>query len=150
MIKKIRKIIMSLVISAGLLIPLMLPASAAPAVAKNMTTQTTYSSVASALSSARSGHTVMLIADAALTSSAEVKSGVTLLVPYKNANEATEDGTADNASKIFGTDVYRTLTINQGVTLTVKGTLTVGGIIGYPGVYYQGHTERSSTTERYP
>ena len=114
-------------------------------VAKNMSTNVLYTSVETALSEASSGQTVMLIDNAVMTADAEIKSGVTLLVPYTESVSATEEGTTANASAIFAaeTKTYRILTVEEGATLTVNGTLTVGGIIGYPSQYYQGHTSGS-------
>ncbi|MBO4769862.1 MAG: hypothetical protein J5563_03675 [Clostridia bacterium] len=141
--KNLRLILISALIAAVMFLPALSGVFAAETeVAKNMSTGTTYTSVEAALNAASSGQTVMIIENTALTSNATVKSGVTLLVPYKNANAATEDGAADTASTVFATSAktYRTLTINEGVTLTVTGTLTIGGIIGYPSQCYEGHT----------
>ena len=72
-----------------------------------------------------------------------VASGLTLLVPYSvsatSADTNHADGATDTASKRYAdeneeTYLYSELTVPQGVTLTVEdeGTLSIGGVIGYP------------------
>ncbi len=137
-----KKILLPVVILLTIAFSVLLTAFAEETyVAENKSTGTRYTSLAAALDEAASGQTVMIIEDATLSTDAVVKSGVTLLVPYKNGTAATEDGTSDHA-RIFAdrTATYKQLTVSEGATLTVNGTLNVGGIIGFPGQYYQGHT----------
>ena len=143
--RSVRRLFVALIITAAAVIAsaIVLTASAEGSnVAKNLSTGAVYTTVESALSAATSGQTVLVTGDAQITSNCEIRSGVTLIVPYDASGLATEDGTAENASPVFATPAvtYRTLTVRSGVTLQVNGTLTVGGIIGYPGQYYQGHT----------
>lgn len=110
---------------------------------RNVTSGLVYDGPASALRDARSGDTVLLLRDAALTESAVIPAGVTLYIPYDETLSAagTRDGTDADSPKLAAADkAFRTLTVESGVTLTVNGTLRLGGVIGYPGVFYQGHT----------
>ena len=92
---------------------------------RNVTRGLVYDDPASALRDARSGDTVLLLRDAALTENAVIPA----------------DGTVADSPKLAATDkAFRTLTVERGVTLTVDGTLRLGGVIGYPGQFYQGHT----------
>lgn len=110
---------------------------------RNVTRGLVYDDPASALRDARSGDTVLLLRDAALTENAVIPAGVALYVPYDEtvSTTGTRDGTAADSPKLAATDkAFRTLTVESGVTLTVDGTLRLGGVIGYPGQFYQGHT----------
>jgi len=113
-----------------------------------------------ALSDASSGDYVLVLEDYFLTSDSTVPSGVKLYVPYREQFEKytsdfrhihDEEGYADgqnDSSSYFhssrylapASKTYRTLTIDEGVTLEVKGTLYVGSVISHPSQYYQGHT----------
>ena len=118
-----------------------------------------------ALVAAANGDKVVIVTKDTAFASAEVKeqfnlyvgegyytvaSGVTLLVPYSvsatSADTNHADGATDTASKRYAdeneeTYLYSELTVPQGVTLTVQGTLSIGGVIGYPGQgNLQGHT----------
>lgn len=96
---------------------------------------TTYTSVEAALNDATSGDTVYLVADATITESCTIPSGVTLLVPYSaDDNGATNDYDRHGAIATETTDPYKTLTVNSGVTLTVAngGKLVVNAkVMGY-------------------
>ncbi len=90
--------------------------------------------------------TFMIYNDYALHRNATVPSGVTLLLPY-NASETTgkAEGNKNNAGirESWADEskyLYMTMTIPQGITLTVNGTFTVGGVTGYPDQSSQGHT----------
>jgi hypothetical protein len=94
-----------------------------------------------ALTNARSGDTVVMLADQTLSSSATVSRGVFLLLPcmdadvgYVTANDRdhtthSPDGT--NAHNDTNT-LYGTLTIPSGVTLTVEGEVLVNAQVGRP------------------
>ncbi len=110
---------------------------------------TFYTSIVEAVNAASSGQTVIVIEDGAtIETSFEIKTGVTLLLPYSNENKLTATGTPDVNSKdriawIKDSATYRylTVTVKGNVTITVSGTLAVGGIVNYPkGQGYQGHT----------
>lgn len=103
-----------------------------------------------ALFDAEMGDIVVMLEDQALSSgSTVVPFGARLYIPY--SAEYDEDGYADGVSasespyiatpKIASPDkAYCILTIEDGATLMVEGTLNIGGVIGYPSQYYQGHT----------
>lgn len=118
-----------------------------------------------ALVAAANGDKVVIVTKDTAFASAEVKeqfnlydgegyytvaSGVTLLVPYSASATSADtnhvDGAKDTASKRYAdeneeTYLYSELTVPQGVTLTVQGTLSIGGVIGYPEQpNFQGHT----------
>ncbi|MEG2421783.1 MAG: hypothetical protein RSB55_09530, partial [Oscillospiraceae bacterium] len=88
--------------------------------------------LARALQDAQHGDKLMLLENQTLTANATVPAGVSLYIPYDRSYD--EDGSADGASTIKPGDtnkaslvlaeanqVYRTLTINAGVTLTIQG-----------------------------
>jgi len=112
-------------------------------VAQNRTTGIVYDCVSDALEDVDSDEVLILIKSSSLSNDAEIPSGVTLYVPY--CEEYDADGSADGTtsdSYVFASEnkTYSRLTINNGVTLDIKGTLLIGGVIGYPSQYYQGHT----------
>ncbi|MEG2000007.1 MAG: S-layer homology domain-containing protein [Evtepia sp.] len=96
------------------------------------------------LATAKAGERVVLSQNETLTQDATVPVGVTLYIPYDQTDDldGVLDGTSKNASMDkISEDIYRTLTIHSGVTLTVNGTLTVGSVMSYPAMNgYQGHT----------
>ncbi len=96
---------------------------------------TYYNSVAEALSAAVSGDTVIVRKDTTITENVEVKSGVTLLVPHKDGytgyNVASGNPDVNSSATDYVTDVlYRTLTVAEGVTVTVNGNILVSALIG--------------------
>ena len=99
----------------------------------------------SAMGSADKG-TFYLYSDCTMPSNATVPSGVTLLLPY-NADDTKGYAKGDTGNATYreswsdpSTYLYHTLTIPSGKTLTVNGSLMVGGIYGYPDQSPQGHT----------
>ena len=107
-----------------------------------------YTDLTQALQTAAGGDTVVLLRDEQITQNLSVPVGVTLLVPYSSARTFTETGSAENAinrvswytEQSAQQYLYRTLTIDSGVTLTVHGTLVVGAVCHYPDQSAQGHT----------
>ena len=107
-----------------------------------------YTDLTQALQDAVSGDTVVLLRDEQITENLSVPVGVTLLVPYSSAHTFTETGSAENAinrvswytEQSAQQYLYRTLTVDSGVTLTVHGTLVVGAVCHYPDQSAQGHT----------
>ena len=89
-----------------------------------------YSSLSDALAAAYTNDVVYLIKDDTLSTEAEVKAGVTLVIPtsadlvepasLKTGNDNTPDPQQ-------GTGPFATLSISAGCTLTVNGTLIVAG-----------------------
>ena len=105
--------------------------------------------LAKALADAQPGDIISMLENQTLSEDATVPAGAILYIPY--GEEFDADGNVDGvttlgnlyegSTKIAGADkIYCTLTIENGVTLTVKGTLNIGSVIGRPGQDYQGHT----------
>lgn len=92
----------------------------------------TYTSVEAALNDAVNGDTVYLVADATITESCTIPSGVTLLVPYSEDDTgATNDY---DRHGVTTTTAYKTLTVDEGATLTVAngGKLVVNAkVMGF-------------------
>ena len=69
---------------------------------------------------------------------------VTLILPYSEQcdSSGTKDGESmETTSPKTSTDRYMTLTVPKGSSLTVDGTLIVGGVLSRPFAFdYQGHT----------
>lgn len=87
-----------------------------------------YEDVSTALSEAEVGNLVVLLQDAVLSQNAEVKSGVTLLIPFDA--EATLFTTKPGAIMAWETPYpYRTLSLAEDVVLTVSGELSLGSRI---------------------
>ena len=90
--------------------------------------------------------TFFLYSDCTLPADVTVPSGVTFLLPYSasddsgNAKGSTSNATNRESWTLESTYLFKTLTIPQGKTLTVNGTLVVGGVYGYPDQSSQAHT----------
>lgn len=87
-------------------------------------TERFFNSVEEALSAAVANDTVVIMNDCAITTDATVKKGVVLLVPYNMAGTCytkQPESTFHHMEEY----VYRTLTIAEGVTLTVEGEMSV-------------------------
>lgn len=106
-------------------------------------------SLVQAVNSATSGDTIVMLENYTLTQNMTVPEGVTLYIPFVddfiasgNADGVTTSGSPYQASTKIATSgkTYRTLTINNGKTLTNNGTVIVGSVISYPSQNYQGHT----------
>ncbi len=94
-----------------------------------------YNSVEDALNAAVSGDTVIVQKDTTITQDVTVKAGVTLLVPHKDGytgyNVASGNPDVNSDATGYVKDVlYRTLTVNEGVTITVNGNILVSALIG--------------------
>lgn len=95
---------------------------------------TYYNSVADALSAAVSGDTVIVQKDTTIKENVEIKAGVTLLLPYKAGytGYSLSGGTPDTSTsqKSITDTLYRTLTVAEGVTMTVNGNILVSAMLG--------------------
>ncbi len=95
-----------------------------------------YNSLQQALSAAVSGDTVVLAKDTTLTQDAEVKSGVKLVVPHRDGYAGYDVTSSTPSPEVNETTsaqpevLFRTLTINSGVTLTVNGSVQVTAVVG--------------------
>lgn len=112
---------------------------------------TPYTTLSEALTAAQKGGggTVRLLRDYTLEENVTVPSGVTLLVPCMDNDAGYDAGTGycpDGKSTAGGTGAngtrYCTLTIPQGVTLTVMGTVLVNAVVGRPA---SGHYDQDVT-----
>lgn len=97
-------------------------------VCKNVSTGNIYATVKEGVAAATSGQTVVLIADATVTQSFTIPSGVTLLIPY--GSETSADYSKKTTNNISIGNVKYTLTVPQGVTVNVQGTLCVNAMQG--------------------
>ena len=105
-----------------------------------------FKTIEEAVDGAENG-TVYVIQDTTIRESFTIPTGVTLLIPYNEANgfmEAGKEGTAENKISWLNPkyqDAYRTVTVAEGCKITVEGTLRVGAVVNYlKGQGYQGHT----------
>lgn len=114
---------------------------------------TFYTSIEKALSKAKSGDTVYVIpgTNPTIRYDCEIKSGVTLCLPYEDDLATTHTATTNRKNNSIGTfaDSNATnvnnkrknlVTINENVNLTNNGTLIVGGLVGVNGQVPSGHT----------
>ena len=112
-----------------------------------------YTSIEKALYVANSGDTVYVIpgTNPTIRYDCEIKSGVTLCLPYEDDLKATHTATTNRKNNSIGTfaDSNATnvnnkrknlVTINENVNLTNNGTLIVGGLVGVNGQVPSGHT----------
>ena len=99
-------------------------------------TGVSYETIEAALNAAISGQTVFVSpgANVSIVTSVEVKSGVTLVLPYENETYANRTGNtnnfADATEALIAQNRVTNVTIAEGVTLTIKGTLYIGGVVG--------------------
>ena len=128
------------------------------AVCYNGSTSTKYATIEKALSEATSGDEVFVIpglknADGTIyeidiATNCVVKEGVTLSLPYKDETcyDDSEHGTAgfaDATTDKVNSNRQTLISIKHGYTLTVKGTLNIGGVLGSPNVGLSGQTSGS-------
>lgn len=109
-----------------------------------------------ALTNAKIGDTLVLLQDVTISKDTVVPTGVTLYIPFREHWEKEEVGydeygflvqhhlsTKNKAlchKNIADEDeTYIRLTINEGVKLSVDGTVAIGAVIGYPDQGIQGH-----------
>lgn len=92
-------------------------------------------SLSQILSDAKAGDTVIIYEDTVLDSDAVVGEGVTLVLACSGDDTGYQNGR--NHEGVEGGDGHRfmTLTIPEGVTLTVKGTVLVNSVTCYPKWY---------------
>ena len=103
-----------------------------------------YQTLEEALTAANEGVTgdLILYKDVTFDKDSTIPEGIHLIVPY-SATDTTgygELGNEDRVSWNVGVDPYITVTVNSGVTLTVDGQLTLGGVQHHLSQTAQGHT----------
>ena len=128
------------------------------AVCYNKTTNIKYTSIEKALSIASSGDEIFVlpglenndgsIYEIKISANCSVNEGVTLSLPYKDEtyfdeNEHGSAGFADETDDKIDTNRRSLVVINENVTLTVKGSLNIGGVLGSPNTGLSGQTSGS-------
>ena len=110
---------------------------------------TLYPTVKDAFGAAATGSLVILAQDATVTESLTIPAGVTLLVPCSGSDEGYsstgynyDNQTLYGNNNYNGKSLYRTLTVANGATLTVDGTLLVNSVSGRPSA---GHYDQDIT-----
>lgn len=103
-----------------------------------------YQTLEEALTAANEGVTgdLILYKDVTFDKDSTIPEGIHLIVPY-SATDTTgykEGGNKDRVSWNVDVDPYITVTVNSGVTLTVDGQLTLGGVQHHLSQTAQGHT----------
>ncbi len=108
-----------------------------------------YGTIEKALAAATSGQTVWVIPDTTgkviIVKDAEIKSGVTLMLPYGAAEtdiNSSGEASVSSTGATKDSDCKSIVTIGAGKTLTVNGTLQISGVLsgGNGGGEYAGHT----------
>lgn len=85
-----------------------------------------------ALEAAKSGDIVVLINDYEMVDPVTVPAGVFLLIPCMDNDPGYVSGHNPDGTTTSVKSQYRTLTIPQDITLTVKGSILVNAVTGYP------------------
>ena len=98
--------------------------------------------LATVVPGARSGDTVLLTKDTTISADLTIPAGVTLVVPFSASDETGYQmgTTACTRPTIATREAFRKLTIAPDKTLTVNGTLIVGGVQHAPDQHAQGQT----------
>ena len=91
--------------------------------------------LATVVQEARSGDTVLLTKNTTLSTDLTIPAGVTLVVPCSavdtgNRENVPPQGTDTTTTLGRNGTLYRTLTIAEGKTLTVNGTLVINAVVG--------------------
>lgn len=112
-----------------------------------------YTSIEKALKIATSGRTVYVVpgTNPTIRNDCEIKSGVTLCLPYEGTSATTDRKNTDMGDFADSTAANVTanrknlVTLSAGKTITNNGTLIVGGIVGIQSNVPSGHTGTSYT-----
>jgi len=88
----------------------------------------TYSDLNDAITAAQSGtdKTIVVATDGSLSGSYTIPAGVTLLVPFDDANTLYKE-TPTATRKAVAAKAYRKLVLSAGASLNVEGAISVGG-----------------------
>lgn len=92
----------------------------------------TFTTLEAALDYAFDGDTIILISDYTMSQSATLYPGVSLLIPCMDNDPGYVSGHNPDGTTTSVKSVYRTLTIPNGVTLSVEGSILVNAVTGYP------------------
>lgn len=111
------------------------------AIAKNISTNKTYTSVKTALDEATSEQTIVITENCKFDEQATVKNGVTLLVPYNS--DYTSETTKPTVTQTWtGLSAFKTLNMTEGASLTVNN----GGAICVAGQMYSTSNRMTTST----
>lgn len=99
----------------------------------------TYTDLGDAIAAAQSGadKTIVVATDGALTGSYTIPAGVTLLVPFDDANTLYKE-TPTATRTAAAAKAYRKLVLSAGASLNVEGAISVGGQYYSPSGSQQG------------
>ena len=108
-------------------------------------TSTYYTSVEKALSvanSTTSNVTVYVVpgTDAYIYRDCTINSNVTLSLPYEGTTTLSRSGNSSSFADATSTNKVTEIKVMEGVTITMNGTLTIGGVLGSESVGLSGHT----------
>lgn len=92
----------------------------------------TFTTLEAALDYAFDGDTIVLLSDYTMSQSATLYPGVSLLIPCIDNDPGYVSGHNPDGTTTSVKSVYRTLTIPNGVTLSVEGSILVNAVTGYP------------------
>ena len=111
-------------------------------IVRNLNTNQIYSDLGAAIGAVNSGETLILLEDVTVSGDIAIPEGVTLVVPFSASDETGyQMGTAACARPTIATrEAFRKLNVAAGKTLTVNGTLVVGGVQHAPDQNAQGQT----------
>jgi len=94
--------------------------------------------LASRLATASPGDTVIMSGDCTITGDLVVPAKVTLLLPFSETDKkGIANGTSEDSGRLNTDAPYITLTISEGATVKVFGTLVVGGVVAKNCYSYQ-------------
>ena len=89
---------------------------------------TRFATLDEALAASNNGSVIRPLKDVTLSKNYTIPKGVTLLVPFDDAGTCLTDATTNTAKALVAPSVYRTLTLADGVTLTVNGAVSVSAL----------------------
>lgn len=92
----------------------------------------TFTTLEAALDYAFDGDTIILLSDYTMSQSATLYPGVSLLIPCMDNDPGYVSGHNPDGTTTSVKSQYRTLTIPNGVTLSVEGSILVNAVTGYP------------------
>lgn len=99
---------------------------------RNMTQKTAYETLKEAMEDAVQGDVLMLVSDYELDQNLTIKKGVRVVVPHNAKNETNGAYPLSIDASTSSPMPYRTLTIAEGVKLTVEGELELAGLMVSP------------------
>ena len=85
----------------------------------------TYADLGAAIAAAKSGDVIVVLKDTTVSGNYTIPSGVTLLVPFDDANTCYTNKPGSVANAYTAPKAYRTLTLADGASITVNGAISV-------------------------